>query len=412
MQNTLITNDAVVLGILLAIIYFTFYTSSLQNRFWQRFYLFFPSILLCYFVPGLLNSFNIISGENSKLYDVASKFLLPACLVYFTINIDFQALKRLGPKAIIVFLAGSVGVMVGGPASIWIVKMISPDTVAGDTWRGLATIAGSWIGGSANQTALKEVFNPSAEVFSQAIAVDVLTAELWLALLLYGVGNAHKLDKWLGADTSAVDEIREKIEREYTDNQRNPSFNDLLKKLFVGLGTTALAYVCADFIVPFIENNYPNLKKFSLTSTSFWVISLVTLFGLLLSKTRLREIEKVGASKFGSIFLFMLIATIGMKMDILSALEKPQLFLVGIIWMFFHASFTLIAAYFTKAPYFFTAVASQANVGGAASASVVAAAFHPSLASVGVLLAILGYALGTYLGYLTGLMMQWVVVSF
>lgn len=406
----LITNDAVILGILLGIIYFTFYTSSLQNRFWQRFYVFFPSILICYFLPGLLNTFNVISGENSKLYDVASKYLLPACLVYFTINIDFQALKRLGPKAIIVFLAGSVGVMVGGPVSLWIVKSISPETVAGETWRGLATIAGSWIGGSANQTALKEVFNPSAEIFSQAIAVDVLTAELWLALLLYGVANAAKIDKWIGADTSAVDEIREKMERDFIDNQRNPSFQDLLLILFVGFGTTAVAHACADWIVPFIENNFPNLKKFSLTSSSFWVISLVTLFGLILSQTRAREIEKVGASKFGSIFLFILIATIGMKMNIATVLEKPQLFLVGIIWMFFHASFTLLAAYFTKAPYFFTAVGSQANVGGAASASVVAAAFHPSLASVGVLLAILGYALGTYLGYLTGLMMQWVMI--
>ncbi|MES2518898.1 MAG: DUF819 family protein, partial [Bacteroidota bacterium] len=219
MQTTLIANDAIVLGILLGIIYFTFYTSSLKNRFWQRFYLFLPSILICYFVPGLLNSFNIISGENSKLYDMASKYLLPACLVYFTINIDFQALKRLGPKAIIVFLAGSVGVMVGGPVSLWIVKMVSPETLSGDAWRGLATIAGSWIGGSANQTALKEVFNPSAEVFSQAIAVDVLTAELWLALLLFGVSKATQIDKWFGADTSAVDEIREKIEKEYADNQ-------------------------------------------------------------------------------------------------------------------------------------------------------------------------------------------------
>ena len=191
------------------------------------------------------------------------------------------------------------------------------------TWRGLATIAGSWIGGSANQTALKEVFNPSAEIFSQAIAVDVFTAELWLALLLYGVANAAKLDKWIGADTSAVDKIRAKMEMEYADNQRNPSFQDLLLILFVGFGTTAVAHACADWIVPFIDNNFPNLKKFSLTSSSFWVISLVTLFGLILSQTRAREIEKVGASKFGSLFLFMLIATIGMKMNIATVLEKP-----------------------------------------------------------------------------------------
>jgi uncharacterized membrane protein len=301
--------------------------------------------------------------------------------------------------------------MVGGPASLWIVKMISPESVSGEMWRGLATIAGSWIGGSANQTALKEVFKPSAEIFSQAIAVDVLTSELWLVVLLYGVGNAAKIDRWFKADTHVVEEVRAKMEKEFNLNQHIPSFNDLITILFVGFGATAVAHLCADAIVPFIENNYPNLKKFSLTSSSFWVISLVTLFGLLLSQTKLRSIEKSGASKFGSIFLFILIATIGMKMDILAALEKPQLFLLGIIWISFHALFTLIAAYFTKSPYFFMAVGSQANVGGAASASVIAAAFHPSLASVGVLLAILGYALGTYGGYLTGLMMQWVAMQ-
>ncbi|WP_026994153.1 DUF819 family protein [Flectobacillus major] len=407
-MQPLITNDAIVFGLLIAIIAFTFYTASLPSIFWQKFYSLFPSILICYFLPGLLNSFGIVSGEASKLYDVASKYLLPACLVYFTINIDFRALQKLGPKAIIVFLAGSLGVMVGGPVAIGIVKIISPETVSGETWRGLATIAGSWIGGSANQTALKEVFEPSAEVFSQAIAVDVVTAELWLAVLLYGVAYASKLDKWLGADTQAVEEIRVKMEADFAKNQQNPSLQDLMMILLVGFGTTAIAHTCADGIVPFISQNFPALKKFSLTSSSFWVISLVTLFGLILSQTPARNIEKVGASKFGSLFLYILIATIGMKMDILAALDKPQLFLVGIIWMFFHASFTLLAAYITKAPFFFTAVGSQANVGGAASASVIAAAFHPSLASVGVLLAILGYALGTYCGYLTGLMMQWV----
>lgn len=407
-MQTLITNDAIVFGLLIGIIAFTFYTSSLKSSFWQKFYQIIPSILVCYFVPGLLNSFHIISGEESKLYAVASKFLLPACLVYFTISIDFQALKKLGPKALIVFLAGSLGVMVGGPVSLWIVKTIWPEVLAGDVWRGLATIAGSWIGGSANQTALKEVFQPSPEVFSQAIAVDVITAELWLAVLLFGVARSAKLDKWLGADTTAVEEVKQKMEAEAAHQQSSLSVKDLMMVLFVGFGTTAVAHACADMIVPFIETHYPDLKKFSLTSSSFWVISLVTLFGLALSQTKARQIERMGASQFGSLFLYILIATIGMQMNVISALDKPQLFLIGLIWMFFHAGFTLLAAYLVKAPFFFTAVGSQANVGGAASASVVAAAFHPSLASVGVLLAILGYALGTYCGYLTGLMMQWV----
>ncbi len=405
----LITNDAVVLGLLLAVIAFTFYTSALPSRFWRGFYRVVPGILVCYFVPGLLNSFGIISGEKSKLYEIASKYLLPACLVYFTINIDFRALRQLGPKALVVFLAGSLGVMIGGPVALWLVKQWMPEAVAGDTWRGLATIAGSWIGGSANQTALKEVFQPSAAVFSQAIAIDVVTAELWLAVLLYGVANASKLDKWLGADTKAVEEIRLKMQAEAAQHQPTMQLPSLLWVLLVGFGATALAHTLADVIVPFIKNHYPELNKYSLTSTSFWLISLVTLIGLVLSQTPVKGIEKAGASVIGSLFLYLLIATIGMQMNIVAALDKPALFLVGIIWMLFHAGFTLVAAYLTKAPFFFTAVGSQANVGGAASASVVAAAFHPALASVGVLLAILGYALGTYGGYLTGLVMQWIM---
>ncbi|MFY7828111.1 MAG: DUF819 domain-containing protein, partial [Flectobacillus sp.] len=245
-MQTLITNDAIVFGLLIGIIAFTFYTSSIKSSFWQKFYQIIPSILVCYFVPGLLNSFHIISGEESKLYAVASKFLLPACLVYFTISIDFQALKKLGPKALIVFLAGSLGVMVGGPVSLWVVKTIWPEVLVGEVWRGLATIAGSWIGGSANQTALKEVFQPSPEVFSQAIAVDVITAELWLAVLLFGVARSAKLDKWLGADTSAVEEVKQKMEAESAHQQSSLSVKDLMLVLFVGFGTTALAHACAD----------------------------------------------------------------------------------------------------------------------------------------------------------------------
>jgi uncharacterized membrane protein len=404
-----ITNDAVVFGILLAILTLTFYTSSLKSKFWEWFYTFFPTILVCYFVPGLLNSYGIISAETSQLDEFASKYLLPACLVYFTINIDFVALKKLGGKAVLVFLAGSLGVMVGGPLSLWIVKQISPEAVSGEMWRGLATIAGSWIGGSANQTALKEVFAPSGEIFSKAIAVDVISAELWLAILLYGVGKTASIDKWLKADETIFLEVKERIENQKTKSKVPTMYNYLLM-LLIGFGTCGIAVQMADWIVPFIKEYYPELKKYSLTSTSFWVISLSTAIGLLLSQTKAKQIETTGSTTLGSLLLFILIATIGMQMNISSVFDAPILFLVGLIWISIHAIFTIVAARLLKAPYFFAAVGSQANVGGAASASVIAAAFHPALASVGVLLAILGYAIGTYLGYLTGLMMQLVAV--
>jgi uncharacterized membrane protein len=135
----------------------------------------------------------------------------------------------------------------------------------------------------------------------------------------------------------------------------------------------------------------------------FWIVVIATTGGLVLSFfSRVRELEGVGASTLGSVLLYVLIATIGMKMNILAIFDQPALFLVGSIWMVFHAVTMLLLAWLIKAPLFFFAVGSQANVGGAASAHVVASAFHPALAPVGVLLAVLGYALGTYGGWLSG----------
>ncbi|MEZ4903807.1 MAG: DUF819 family protein [Spirosomataceae bacterium] len=409
---TIFTSDAVVLGLLMVVLALIFYTSSIQQAAWQKFYTIFPPLLLCYFIPGLLNSFGIISGNDSKLYSVVSQYFLPSCLVYFTIGMDFKAVLRLGPKALIVFFAGTVGVMLGGPVAVWLVKMVHPATVGGEgadaVWRGLATIAGSWIGGGANQTALKEVFQPSDYLFSQTVAVDVITAEIWMAVLIYGAGISKRLDRIFRADASAIETLKAQLENEQQSSQRIPTLYDLVLIAAVGFGITGVAHLLADFIAPWIKNNYPILEKFSLTSAFFWVVSIATFLGIVLSFTKVRQLEFAGASRIGSLFLYILVATIGMKMDIFAVAENPGLFAVGIIWMLVHIGVTLGVAKFIRAPFFFTAVGSQANVGGAASASVVAAAFHPSLISVGVLLSILGYALGTYCGYLTGLMMQWI----
>lgn len=408
----MITNDATILGILFIILALIFYTASLERGFFSKFYKVIPPLLLCYFIPGLLNSFGIVNGHDSQLYPVISKYLLPACLVLFTIGMDFRALVKLGPQALIMMFTGTVGVMIGGPVALWIVGTVSPGTIAGsgadEVWRGLATIAGSWIGGGANQTALKEVFEPSAALFSQMVAVDVLVAELWMALLIFGAANVHRMDKLLKADSRVIDHIQQQLEAKQTSEQRNPSFRDYINIAAVGFGAMGIAHFMADIIAPYLAENHPGLAKYSLTSGFFWVISIATFIGIVLSVTPLRKVEQAGASKIGSLFLYVLIAVIGMQMDLGAVLDNPGLFAIGIIWIGIHATLMIIVAKLLKIPFFFMAVGSQANIGGAASASVVAAAFHPTLASVGVLLAILGYAIGTYCGYLTALIMQWV----
>ena len=410
MVEPLIKNDAVVFGILMGILSFVIVTSNSNQPHWKKFYKYFPALLLCYFIPSVFNSLGIISGKDSNLYFVASRYLLPASLVLLTISVDLPAIKRLGSKAVIMFFTGTVGIVLGGPLSILLASMIAPDLVGGQgpeaVWRGFATVAGSWIGGGANQAAMKEIFDVGDSLFSAMIAIDVIVANIWMALLLYGTGIDDKINKWFDADVSSIDELKLKMEQYKEQIMRIPETNDTMRVLAIGFGITGIAHLGADTIAPAIKNAAPELARFSLTSGFFWLIVISTTFAILLSFTKLREIEGVGASRIGSVFIYILVATIGMKMDILSIFDNPSLFIIGLIWMTIHAILLIIVAKIIKAPFFFLAVGSKANVGGAASAPILASAFHPSLAPVGVLLAVMGYAIGTYGAWFCGILMQ------
>ncbi len=405
-NTALITNDAAVLGLLAVTLGLVFWSASRTSGGWARFYTFVPALLLCYFVPALYNSLGIIDGNASGLYPVARDYLLPTALVLLTLSIDFKGIARLGPKAMIMFLVGTVGVMLGAVVAFVSFDAISPQTVAGDTWRGMTTVAGSWIGGGANQAAMKEVFDVDDNLFGQFIAVDVIVANIWMAIILFLAGRAEAFDRWTGADTSAIDDMKRRIEAYHAEHSRILTLPELMIILAVGLGATGLAHGLGKPLADWIATAAPQLARYSLTSGFFWVVVFATTIGLLLSFTRARHLEGAGASKLGSAALYILVATIGMHMDLGALLERPRLFALGFVWIAVHALLMLGIAKLIRAPLFFMAVGSQANIGGAASAPVVASAFHPSLAPVGVLMAVLGYALGTYAAYITGLMLQ------
>lgn len=409
-SKALITNDAIVFGMLMILLAFIFKTSSSDNPFWKKFYKVIPMLLLCYFLPSLLTTFGLVDPEQSQLYYVASRYMLPASLVLLTLSIDLKEVLKLGPKALIMFFTGTVGVIIGGPLAILIASAISPETVGGigpeAVWRGMSTIAGSWIGGGANQAAMYEIFSPSDRLYSIMITVDVIVAEVWMAALLIGVGKTKSIDRFFKADASSVLNLQEKMQEFSSRIAKIPSLPDLMVILGIGAGVTGLCHLLADAIAPWIMENAPFLERFSLTSQFFWLIVLATTIGLILSFTKVRNLEGAGASRVGSVFIFILVATIGMKMNVTKIFDNPGLFVVGGIWMLIHIILLLVVAKIVRAPYFFLAVGSKANIGGAASAPVVAAAFHPSLAPVGVLLAVLGYALGTYGAWLCGILME------
>jgi len=405
MNQFLITNDAVIFGILILILGMVFHTSSLDHPFWKRFYNYVPALLVCYFLPSMLKALNLVDPSQSKLYFVASRYLLPASLVLLTISVDLKEIMKLGSKAIIMFLTGTVGIMIGGPLTTLIFSYLSPDLVQGETWRGMTTIAGSWIGGGANQATMKEVFNVSDVLFSKMVTVDIIVGNTWLGILIAGVGVTKLLDKKLKADASAIERLKEKMEAYQASVAKTPNLTDLMKILMIGFACTGIAHFGSDLIVPYLKQ-FPALQQYSLTSGFFWIVVIATTLGVALSFTKVRTLEGAGASRMGRAFVYILVATIGMNMDILAIFSNPGFFFLGITWILFHVLLLAIVAKLIKAPYFFIAVGSTANVGGAASAPVIATEFHPSLAPVGVLMAVLGYVLGTYGAYLCGLLMQ------
>ena len=416
MENTpYFTNDAIVLGILMIALGFVFYTSSKKEGFWAKFYKYVPALLMCYLIPAIFNSLGIIEDQTSQLYFVSSRFLLPAALVLMTLSIDLKAIFNLGPKALIMFFTGTVGIIIGGPLAILLIATFSPETVGGigpdAVWRGLSTLAGSWIGGGANQAAMLEIYEYNPDLYGGMVLVDIVIANLWMAIILLGIGRNEQIDKWLKADNSAITELKNKV-ASYSDSvTRIPSLADLMILLALAFGAVGIAHWGADNISAYLVNNFEVFSDnksslASFASSFFWMISIATAIGIALSFTKFKSYEGAGASKLGSVFIYILVATIGMKMDLAMVFDNPGLIAIGFVWMTIHAILLIIVAKLVKAPYFFLAVGSQANVGGAASAPVVAAAFHPSLATVGVLLAVFGYVVGTYGAILSTILMQ------
>jgi uncharacterized membrane protein len=430
MTEPIFTNDAIVFGVLMLSLGFVFYTENIKSGFWQKFYKIVPGLFMAYFIPALFTTFGVISPEweitntvgetvskNSQLYYVSSRFLLPAALVLMTLSIDLKAIFNLGSKALIMFFTGTVGIIIGGPIAILLISIFSPETVGGAdfdaVWRGLSTLAGSWIGGGANQTAMLEIYQYNPQKYGGMVFVDIVIANIWMAILLIGIGKKDKINKWLGADTSAIEELKEKVSQFSKKVKRNPSLTDLMIMLAIAFGTVGFGHFAAaylssffnDLVVTIESETWRNIFTF-LGSGFFWLISISTIIAIILSFTKAKKYEGAGASKLGSVFIYILVATIGMKMDLAMIFDNLGLIAIGAVWMTIHAGLLILVAKLIKAPYFFLAVGSQANVGGAASAPIVAQAFHPSLATVGVLLAVFGYAIGTVGAILCTILME------
>jgi uncharacterized membrane protein len=401
-----IHDDIVIFGLIAGTLGLVFWTASRPGR-WQKFYNVVPPLLLCYLLPGIYNSIGMIDGAHSKLYNpVASRVLLPAALVLLTMAVDLRAILRLGPKLLAMYAATSASIVLGAALAFISMRAIAPQTMAGDTWAGMATLAGSWIGGGANMMAMKEIFAVDATTFGRFAVVDVGVGYAWMAVLLMLAQRAATIDARSGANTAALDDLKHRVEAYRAQHERIPTLTDLMVIVGLAFGTVGLAHALATPLSAWFGAHVSWAAQVSLDAPFVWIVGLCTLVGLGLSFTRARALEGAGASTIGTLLLYYLIASIGMQMEIGALFEKPLLLVLGVVWLGFHIVILWSVGRWLNVPLFYFAIGSQSHIGGPASAPVVASAFHPSLAPVGALLGTLGYATGTVLAYVTGLMLR------
>lgn len=409
------TSELYTTCVLLLITIGVWYTTLLKQGFWKKLYNYVPPMILLFLIPSLLGSFSIIHGGESVAGRFALNTLLPITLLLMTMMINFRDILSLSRKSILIFLAGTAGIIVGGPIALWLVGQASPDLLAdrGDqsVWRGLVCISGSWINGTPGQTSMKEIFGASNELFFIMLTVDTVIQNLWLATLLFGVRMSGFLDRILTADAGELATIQqagfEKGQLKSKHHEWNKNFFQkfLALVLLTGTGFMIIFYLTQLSAGYFQGQHIPESSVASfLSKPSFWQVLFATTLGIILSFTKARHLEEVGATKIGNFFFYFLFSCIGLKMDIFRLGGQWEFVIICMIWLMIHFLFLMLAARLLKGSFFFVAVGSQANIGGPATASMVAGAFNPHLASMGVLLGVLSNVIGNYCGLMAGIL--------
>jgi len=344
-----------------------------------------PAVFWIYFIPMLAATFGLIATK-SPVYGLITTWLLPASLVLLLLPVDLKAIVRLGPTALAMFFIGAAGIVAGAAISFALFKPL----VGPQFWSGFGALSASWTGGSANMIAVKEALSVPDEVFAPMVIVDTVVPYLWMGFMIAMVGMQPAFDRWNRSDRA----ILERLDAQVVKHLETCVSRRTVAGIVLSLGVAFAGGGAAQLIA----RQLPQIRDVVTSYT--WTIMLVTLIGIALSFTPVRSLERSGASRTGYELLYFVLTAIGAKASVASIGSALVLIAAGLLIVAVHAAVLLLGARIMRAPMFLVAAASQANIGGVASAPVVAEVYHPGLASVGLLLAILGNIVGTWLGIL------------
>ena len=374
----------------------------------KRFFHYFPPLIWMYFIPMICTTAGIIPSTDCELYRLASKVALPAILVLLLVPSDTRSIAQLGPKAVGITLFGTLGTVCGATLSFWFFLNVLPEgTFVPEMWKGVASLSGSWIGGSPDFYAVAASLELESTVsgstlLGKMIAVDTICCYSWLGVLVSLVAFEKSIDRFNKADSSVIENLKNKLAERHAKRARPITLHDVA--LMIGMAVV-ISQLCLlfgswfDGVVQSAEGSNRVMKFLNMSEVvgDFgWGVLTIMIISVILSLTRVRNIEDAGASSIGYFGLYFLLTTIGAKADLnLITLSDIWLFVMGAVWLLIHISILMIGMRLLRVPFFLVATGSMANVGGTASAPVVAAAFHPTLASVGLMMGIFCGIIGT-----------------
>jgi uncharacterized membrane protein len=379
-QAALLTDPMAIFAYMAAVLGILFWASGLPRL--QKFFEITPPVIYAYFIPTISTTVGITPAA-SPAYDWMIRYLLPVALILLMVTIDLKSVAKLGGMALIMVVTGTLGIVIGAPVTMAAFGSFLPE----DAWMGLAALSGSWIGGTANMVAIAESVGTPDSLMGPVIVVDTVVGYGWMGVLLFFSGWQHRWDSRIRAHTEALEETNRRLEE--AESHRHPVSLPWLAAI-VGIGFAGAVGAVR------LGESMPTLGDPTIISNTTWAVLIVVTVGLMLSFTPVRVVEEHGASRVGYLALYLLLTAIGAKADLAAVLDAPAFLAAGVLWIGIHVALLVIVARLIRAPLFFVATGSMSNIGGAASAPVVAGVYHPAMAPVGLLMAVVGYVLGIY----------------
>ena len=346
----------------------------------HKLFTFVPAVVLIYAAAMVLAQLGFWQ-ENTAVHDSyksVKSILLPAMLFVMLLQIDLKAFVTLGRSLIVAYVAAIASLSLAFIAVFW---FFSLDQDAAGIF---AALAGSWTGGTANMLAVASALDVREELMGYALIVDSIDYTLWVMTLLFLVAFAPAFNRWTKAP------LRFKTVEDVEQQKQPLNLSDLALLLLFSLGVAYFSNALA--------------SRLGGLSQTTWSVLFATLFGLLGSRTPLKSI--VGSPPLASAMLMFLIALIGSQAHLRGFTEVPLYLGIGLLILILHAVIMVMVAKLFKLDLFSIGVASLANIGGVASAPILAAAYHRSLIGIAVLMAIMGYMIGTFAGLAIGYILQ------